>query len=233
MASSVFEEELRFALLSVWRGFRNGLFYGTKIRLPHALVMTLLFRRNADIKKMLDPIAKLTWEHSRNLALFAGFYKMCLALMRLIRVKLGDKVAVAPGLPSSQADSFLAAALVGYTVWGRYSSVNFQIVCYLLSRVILALFKVAHEQQMLPAKLQQLGFDDAYPFLASGVWGLVLWLYEYHPEKLVPSLFESMDFLYHETNQWKGGVEDFLPSPATAAVFVYMTMRAREIAMGK
>lgn len=31
-------------LLSIMKGFRNGLIYGIKIRLPHALVMTFLFR---------------------------------------------------------------------------------------------------------------------------------------------------------------------------------------------
>lgn len=32
-------------LLAVLRGGRNGVLYGVKIRLPHALVMTLLFSR--------------------------------------------------------------------------------------------------------------------------------------------------------------------------------------------
>jgi hypothetical protein len=31
-------------ILSVLRGFRNGVVYGCKIRFPHALVMTLLFK---------------------------------------------------------------------------------------------------------------------------------------------------------------------------------------------
>lgn len=31
-------------LLSIIKGFRNGLVYGFKIRFPHALVMTFLFR---------------------------------------------------------------------------------------------------------------------------------------------------------------------------------------------
>jgi peroxisomal membrane protein 4 len=32
-------------ILSIIKGFRNGAVYGAKIRFPHALVMTLLFRR--------------------------------------------------------------------------------------------------------------------------------------------------------------------------------------------
>jgi peroxisomal membrane protein 4 len=31
-------------LLSVIKGFRNGAVYGAKVRFPHALVMTFLFR---------------------------------------------------------------------------------------------------------------------------------------------------------------------------------------------
>mmetsp|Transcript_19579 Transcript_19579/g.36173 ORF Transcript_19579/g.36173 Transcript_19579/m.36173 type:complete len:229 (-) Transcript_19579:47-733(-) len=227
------EEELKVAVLSVLRAIRNGMFYGTKIRLPHALVMTLLFRRSSNLRKMADPIARMTWEHSKNLAAFAGGYKMVLALARLLRVQLGEKLTTPPGIPVTQLDSFLAASLIGLIVWGRYSSVNSQIVMYLMSRIILALFKVAAEKKILPGNLNDLSFDQVYPFLAAGVWGIVLWLYEYHPEKLLPSLFTSMDFLYHETNQWNGGLEDFLPSPATAGVFVYLTLRARELAMGK
>jgi len=135
------DSELRFLVLSVWRAFRNGLFYGTKIRLPHALVMTLLFRRSTDIKKMADPIAKLTWEHSRNLALFAGFYKLLLVGARYIRISLGDKVATPPGIPVSQLDSLLVAGFVGRIIWGRYSSVNFQICLYLFGRIVIAYLK--------------------------------------------------------------------------------------------
>lgn len=39
-----------------------------------------------------------------------------------------------------------------------------------------------------------------------------------------------MEFLYHESNGWAGGISDFF-SPFTAAVFVYVSLRARELAM--
>ena len=184
------DEELRFAFLSAWRAFRNGLFYGTKIRLPHALVMTLLFRRSNSIRAMADPIARMTWEHSRNLALFAGFYKIALAIARIVRVKLGDRLETPPGIPVSQLDSFLAAALVGHFVWGRYSSVNSQIVMYLMVRVAFGLVLVLHKKEVYP--FREFAFTEVYPYLASVTWGLVLWLYEYHPDCLQQSLFGSM-----------------------------------------
>lgn len=50
--------EVQFAILSVLRGARQGLYYGTKIRLPHSIVMTLLFNSNFNgvdgVKSMLD-----------------------------------------------------------------------------------------------------------------------------------------------------------------------------------
>jgi len=44
------------------------------------------------------------------------------------------------GHPERTYHSFLAGALGGYLVWGRYSSVNYQIVLYLSSRVAVALY---------------------------------------------------------------------------------------------
>lgn len=40
------ETSLLRELLTIIKGFRNGLVYGAKIRLPHALVMTFLFRND-------------------------------------------------------------------------------------------------------------------------------------------------------------------------------------------
>ena len=53
----------------------SGAKYGFKIRFPHALVMTLLFREGT-AKEKLQIIFKSTWEHSRNLASFATSYKV-------------------------------------------------------------------------------------------------------------------------------------------------------------
>ncbi|GBG23815.1 Peroxisomal membrane protein 4 [Hondaea fermentalgiana] len=229
VAASAMDEEVKIAVLSVWRAFRNGLFYGTKIRLVHAGVMTLLFRRNSDIKKMLDPVARMTYEHSRNLAMFAGFYKLFLAVSRLVRLRLGDRLETPPGVPTSQLETILAAGLTANLVWARYSSVNSQIVMYLLSRVIFAFCHLLAKREIQP--FASISFSQAYPWLATSVWASVLWLYEYHPETLQVSLFSSMDFLYHQTNEWSTA-EDFLPSPATAGVFVYLVLRARQIAAG-
>jgi len=106
--------------------------------------------------------------------------------------------------------------------------VNSQIVMYLTSRVLMGLFKVASLKGYPIAK--DYDFATVYPVWASITWGLVMWLFEYYPKELQASLTDSMEFLYHDSNSWAGGISDFF-SPFTAAVFVYVTLRARELAM--
>jgi hypothetical protein len=50
-----------------------------------------------------------------------------------------------------------------------------------------------------------------------------MWLFEYHPNTLHPSLTASMVELYHDSNVWRQ-LGDFLPSPATVAVLVSMSL---------
>jgi hypothetical protein len=71
-------EELYSILSAVWAGAR----YGLKIRLPHAAVMTVLFRRELDSRQKLRSIVKLAAEHASNLAAFAAIYKTILALLK-------------------------------------------------------------------------------------------------------------------------------------------------------
>lgn len=53
--------ETNHGLISTLLGFLNGAYYGTKIRAPHALVMTFLFREGTLQEKLLA-IVKLTFE---------------------------------------------------------------------------------------------------------------------------------------------------------------------------
>lgn len=53
-----------------------GARYGIKIRLPHAFVMTFLFKRQLTTQQKLNTIFKLTLEHASNLASFATLYKV-------------------------------------------------------------------------------------------------------------------------------------------------------------
>lgn len=92
---------------------------------------------------------------------------------------------------------------------------QYQIVLYLLSRIVIAFFKVMAEKGLEP--FARFEFKGTYPYLAAGVWAAVMYLFEVHHSSLHRSLSLSMDFLYHDSNTWKN-VSDFLMPWPTAAV---------------
>jgi hypothetical protein len=66
-------EEL-YAILAALQG---GARYGFKIRVPHALVMTFLFKNELSPPQKIRAITILTIEHASKLAAFATIYKVC------------------------------------------------------------------------------------------------------------------------------------------------------------
>ncbi|KAK7154757.1 hypothetical protein R3I93_009647 [Phoxinus phoxinus] len=177
--------------LAVLKGFRNGAVYGAKIRAPHALVMTFLFR-SGSLREKLWAIAQATFTHSRNLACFVFTYKGLQAVQQHFQGK------------HLQSHSFLAACLGGWLVFGENNNINSQINMYLLSRILFALSRLAVEKGFIPQPK-----TDPFPLFATLVWGVVLWLFEYHPHTLQPSLQSSMNYLYHDSNTWHD-ISDFL-----------------------
>lgn len=75
---------------------------------------------------------------------------------------------------------------------------------YLLSRVLFALCRLGLEKGYIP-KLRW----DPFPLHTAVIWGLVLWLFEYHRPTLQPSLQSSMTYLYEDSNVWHD-ISDFL-----------------------
>ncbi|XP_012610604.1 peroxisomal membrane protein 4 isoform X1 [Microcebus murinus] len=179
------------AALAMVKGFRNGAVYGAKIRAPHALVMTFLFR-NGSLREKLRAILQATYTHSRNLACFVFTYKGLCALQSHVQGK------------TYQFHSFLAAALGGMLVFGANNNINSQISMYLLSRVLFALCRLGMEKGYIPEPKR-----DLFPVFTAVVWGLVLWLFEYHRPTLQPSLQSSMTYLYDDSNVWHD-ISDFL-----------------------
>ncbi len=94
---------------------------------------------------------------------------------------------VPPGHAEHAHHAWIAGAVGGYFVWGRYSSVNYQVVLYLTSRVLVGLWK-------------KYGINISHPRIyslaAAVVWGVVMMLFEESPDVLHPSLKSSMDEIY-------------------------------------
>ncbi|XP_019314310.2 peroxisomal membrane protein 4 isoform X1 [Panthera pardus] len=179
------------AALAMVKGFRNGAVYGVKIRAPHALVMTFLFR-SGSLQEKLRAILQATYTHSRNLACFVFAYKGLCALQSHVQ---GE---------TYQVHSFLAAFIGALLVFRDNSNINSQINMYLLSRLLFALCRLGVEKGYIPEPRW-----DPFPLLTGIVWGLVLWLFEYHQRTLQPSLQSSMTYLYQDSDVWHD-ISDFL-----------------------
>ena len=240
----------------------GGATYGVKIRLPHALVMTCLFRKDLSSKEKIRTVLKLVFEHASNLAAFATIYKLILASLKgssryiirqgvvveglqekteqrntSYRIKSLGRILIAlvvdgpffskkttttavashynnstsiPGIikagqPERPYHSLLAGAAGGYIIWGRYSSVNHQIILYLSSRILVGLAKRGWEHvYQKPRHFNGdpntsnsiLQHPQTYPLVAATVWGIVMLLFEESPHVLHRSLKKSMDEIY-------------------------------------
>ncbi|KAJ5637226.1 hypothetical protein N7490_007105 [Penicillium lividum] len=178
-------------LLSLVKGARNGIVYGSKVRFPHALV----FREKVKL------VLSATRLHARNLATFAIIYKLSMILLRNINTS---------GLAKEgRYDSFFSGLLGGYAVFGRQrGSISQQIVIYVFARVMLSLAKLAVEPNMHPlspllttesrAKI----YDHAWPAFASFTWAFVMYIFRWYPETLASSLRSSMVYIYSDSDHW-------------------------------
>lgn len=132
---------------------------------------------------------------------------------------------ILPGYPKHKSHPFIAGAIGGYFVWGKeYSSVHYQILLYLVSRVLVGCLKVVlkdQQNQRVPVaqtaprdgrilfKRSQLSKalhflkktfqEKGYSLSSTVVWALVMSLFENSSHSLHPSLRSSMEEIYHSS----------------------------------
>lgn len=168
-------------VISAFRGLRNGVYYGGRLRFLHSLVMVILFKKGT-FKELITNICDLTFEHAKNLGLFVFFYKILVCLLNNLRGK------------GSKYHSLISGSIVGYGVFRKKTSVNNQIILYLLARVLVGAGEKLTKQEVIPKM-------KFYPILASLVWGLVMFLFEDDKKNLQSSLSSSMNFIYKESDK--------------------------------
>ena len=97
-------------------------------------------------------------------------------------------------------------------VFGRgrsgQSSVNKQIVMYVFARVVLALATLAVQTQRSQAGYGSRRFEgvrhglvegvkkNSWPVFAAMSWGLVMWLFRWHPDTVQASMRSSMKYMW-------------------------------------
>ncbi|OZJ06925.1 hypothetical protein BZG36_00157 [Bifiguratus adelaidae] len=171
-------------LLSLVKGVRNGLVYGTKVRFPHALVMTFLFK-SGPLSEKIAFIFRATKQHATNLGKFVFIYKSITLLLKKIRQ--GKEGSI---------DAFLAGLIGGYYVFRNNNNVNNQIVLYLFSRILIGLAKHPVREGLIKAS------PHTFSVFAAVVWGIVMWQFRWEDDVLQPSLRSSMTYLYRDSDKW-------------------------------
>jgi len=178
--------------LGILKGARNGFVYGVKIRFPHALIMAILFGRG-DWNTRTRTILQATRAHATNLMKYVALYKALL----LIQKKANG------GKPRS-FDTFFAGLVGGYIVFGDRNAINEQVVLYICSRVIASLIpRATPKPQSATAVVKPIPPNSRYfSIFAAVVWGSVMWMFEHRGETIQPGMFNSMTYLYRDSNVW-------------------------------
>lgn len=183
------------------KGLRNGIYYGGKVRLVHSLIMTILFK---DVNKHnLKQIVKMTLEHAKNLGKFVFLYKLTCILL--------EKV-----LGKTSFNNFLSGFIWGYFVWGHKTPVNYQIVLYLFSRIMMALVEmIYYKAKGLSDTKSTKTTRRYYHIFTALIWGIVMWIFEVKKSALQASLASSMEFLYKDSDEelrdWRELVPFYVP----------------------
>jgi peroxisomal membrane protein 4 len=181
--------------ISSLRGLRNGMYYGGKVRFVHALVMEILFSKGDSLKIKIQNVIKPTIEHSLNLGIFVFIYKSVVCILKRI-FKTNSKLI-----------NFIAGLIGSYFVWTKKTSVNTQIMLYLLSRNLLAIANIISEKYFP-------NFNYGFPITSMLVWGVVMFLFEFKPKSLQNSLKSSMDFIYKDSetySDWRDLIPLYIP----------------------
>ena len=117
--------ELWNKMLIVVKGFRNGIVYGAKIRLPHAFVMSMLFREGSFGDK-IQWVLLATKQHAWNLGRFVAIFKTILFILR----RSFPRVAVEEGRACREVSDwrpFVAGFFGGYVIFGSNDPINNQV----------------------------------------------------------------------------------------------------------
>jgi len=178
--------------LGIVKGARNGFTYGVKIRFPHALIMAILFGRG-DWNARARTIFQATRMHATNLMKYVALYKTLLLIQK-----------TANGGKERGSDTFVAGLVGGYVVFGERNAINEQVVLYICSRVIASFIpRAASKAQSASGVARPIPPDSRYfSVFAAVVWGAVMWLFENRGETIQPGMFNSMTYLYRDSNVW-------------------------------
>jgi len=131
--------------------------------------------------------------HAMGLMKFVALYKTFMLIQR--KANDGNK---------RKFDTFIAGLIGGYVVFGDRTSINEQIVLYVCSRVVASFIpRASSPQSVSAAPVRPVPPDSRYfSIFAAVVWGAVMYVFEHKGEAIQPGMFNSMTYLYHDSDTW-------------------------------
>jgi len=141
-------------------------------------------------------IFRATKQHALNLAKFVSIYKSIIVLQKKLN-----------GGKERSFDTFVAGLLGGYVVFGDRNAVNEQIVLYVCSRVVASFIPRSTSPYSTTSTsnsaVRPSPPDPRYfSLFAAACWGAVMWLFEHKGETIQPGMFNSMTYLYRDSERW-------------------------------
>lgn len=187
-------------LFSLIKAFRQGLVYGVKVRAPHALVLNLVWS-SGPLRAIPGKVLHVTRIHALGLALSSVIFTLTTTLLRQLQFTLkrepSGSLALSRDTTSRWWHGALGGFLVGYCMWGDFSSsVHMQMMMYIASRVLVALYHVVS---------QRLGFKGTvkhYRIYSGLLWALLMTLIQVEPETLQSSMRASLNYVFFQSKRF-------------------------------
>ena len=170
-------------LMTAIKAFRNAIYYVGRIRFTHTLVINLLFRK-VPLKDKIKNILELTYEHCKNVSLYAFFYKIILCLVCRL---MGNK---------KSWYSFFVGMLVGHYTYGNDNIVNYQLYLHLLSRCSIESVSNVMRRNNISEKNY-----NFYPYISIFLWGFSIFLFEDDKKSFPNSLRGSLKYIYKDSDK--------------------------------
>eukprot|EP01111_Echinosteliopsis_oligospora_P011160 TRINITY_DN3614_c0_g1_i1.p1 TRINITY_DN3614_c0_g1~~TRINITY_DN3614_c0_g1_i1.p1 ORF type:complete len:240 (-),score=41.18 TRINITY_DN3614_c0_g1_i1:49-768(-) len=180
-------------LLSVFRGFRNGVITGVRVRIPYifqAVIYAIVFREGNVFARVKFVLKQMLY-HGRNLAMFVGIYKGICCVLRNMNIDNG-------------VESLIAGFIGGCVAFGDNNgvsgSVNNQIVLYLFARSVQGFIQSSVHRGILPEKFGVMA-PTGFRIFAGVTLAMALYLTEHESDTLSSSFMSTMNFLYHKSDE--------------------------------
>jgi len=164
-------------VLEPFKGLRNAVLLGTRIRLVDGIIKALLYNKGswvAAAKQVID----ITFEHGFSLGSQVCMHKFILAFLRKLQ---GHE---------KQWHSAIGGFIGGAVVWGRPTKFNEMLNLYVFARVVMAFGKSCEA----PAMLTNHGFR---------IWAAVTWamvMFQFRAKRpLQPTLVSTMKYLHDDS----------------------------------